>query len=306
MCERCILWGAEIQFLLHFFGENGQRCFRRAPNGSKERGIAKLHKMNDDGIRDTTYYKTALFQDICSSSSVHSHPNISEREVDHPFCNKPACLELEEFQKLKVEAQDDMSSSTLVRLDALITSVVDGFGTFVEKCESQRSFISCESAAHNGTLCDSRVEDAANCETHAVVEKSTLKSKKGERIPVESRKRYRQLLPIAVENVLCESLLCLKNALDDDADKWDADREEDPGANGECVPDNSCRKHTIAFKYSGTGHVYIALKARSIRKLVCEWIGHVLDCYILHSRGFGKAVSAFRSSDPLDVFNNSN
>lgn len=45
----------------------------------------KLHKVNKDGIKDTAYYRTALFQDMCSSSSVHSHPNISERREDHLF-----------------------------------------------------------------------------------------------------------------------------------------------------------------------------------------------------------------------------
>lgn len=79
----------------------------------------KLHKVDVDGTRATTYYHTALSRDMCSSSSAHSNPNISEREVDHIFCDESACIALEELQKFEVEAQDDMSCLTLPFLDCV-------------------------------------------------------------------------------------------------------------------------------------------------------------------------------------------
>lgn len=78
-----------------------------------------------------------------------------------------------------------------------------------------------------------------------------------------------------------------------------------PGANGEDVHDNFRRKHTTAFEYPGTDHVYISPKASSFWEPVCEWIYHVPNCYILHCGGLEKEVSAFRSSDPLDVISDS-
>lgn len=222
------------------------------------------------------------------------------------FCVVNLLVQLQKgFKSFKVEAQDDVSCLMLARLDALIASMVDGFADFVEECRSQRTCISCKRAWHSAALCNSGVEDVTNCEKHAVVQNSTPKSKKGGRIPVESRKSYKRLLPIAVDNVLCESLMCLGNALDDESVQRDAQVEVVPGANGEDVPDKSRRKHTISFKYSETDHVCIVLKASSFYELVFEWIGNVPDYYVLHFRGFVKAISAFRSSKPLDVINDS-
>lgn len=98
--------------------------------GAMKEEYRKLHKVDEHGIRGTTYYRTALFQDICSSSAAHNCPNISKRGVDFFFSNEPARLALEEFQKVKVEAQDDMSCLTLAHLDALINSMIDSFETF--------------------------------------------------------------------------------------------------------------------------------------------------------------------------------
>lgn len=92
-----------------------------------------------------------------------------------------------------------------------------GFGTFVEECESERSCISSHSTVHSATCSNSGAIDATNCETHAVVEESTPKTKKGVRTLVQSKERYKRLL-LKAENILCESLMRLRNALDDDAD----------------------------------------------------------------------------------------
>lgn len=108
--------------------------------------------------------------------------------------------------------------------------------------------MSFESAGHSATLCNSRVEEAASYETHAVVEKPTPKSLKVGKISAESREKYNLFLPAVVVNVLCKSLMCLRNAQDDDADQRDAKVEVVPVANGKCILDNSHRKHSDEFK----------------------------------------------------------
>lgn len=154
-----------------------------------------------------------------------------------------------------MQGQDDVFCWIVARLDALNTSVADCFGTFVKECKNQKSCQSRKSVRHRATLCNLEVENAANCETHAKVEKHAPKSKKSGRIPVKSRKKYKRLLSIAVENVLYESLMCLRNALDDDADRWDAEVKVVLCAYGKDVFDNSCKKHTIAFKNLKAGPI---------------------------------------------------
>lgn len=148
----------------------------------------KLHKVDEDGNRGTAYYRAALFRGLCSSSSAPSHTNISEKGVDHLCCNKSSSLALEEIPKLNAEAPNVMFCLTLVCFDALFTSMMEGFGTFVDECKSQRSCILLESAEHSATLCNSAVEDVASCETRAIVEKPISKLKKGGRVPVVRRK----------------------------------------------------------------------------------------------------------------------
>lgn len=205
-----------IQAPPYFFGERGRRCLQKHQMEAMKETYPKLDKLAEDGIRASTHYRSTILQDICFPSSANSHSNISEREVSHLLCDEPARLALDEFQKSKVAAQYDTFCLTLICLHALITSKVSGFETFVKTSKIQRFFISPKRVEHSATPFNLVVEDAANYEKHAVVQKTTTKSKKSERVPFEIRKRYKRFLSKEVENILCESSRCLKNALDDD------------------------------------------------------------------------------------------
>lgn len=98
-----------------------------------------LHKVGKDGIRDNTYYRTALSHNMRPPSSAQCHPKRLERRLGHFFTKKPARLALGEFQQFMMEARNGMFCLTLGRPNALSTSMVDSFGTFVEEWGGQRS-----------------------------------------------------------------------------------------------------------------------------------------------------------------------
>lgn len=64
--ERCLFWRTGIQVPSYFFEKMSRRCFQKTSNENNEKDLSKLHKVNDDENKDTAYYRTTLFQNLCS------------------------------------------------------------------------------------------------------------------------------------------------------------------------------------------------------------------------------------------------
>lgn len=64
--------------------------------------------------------------------------------------------------------------------------------------------------------------------------------------------------------------------------------------------DNHSRQHTLSIRYPANGRFYISYTNHSLADFICDWIGVVNDCYILHamlskSHFFHLTVHKFRS-----------
>lgn len=81
-----------------------------------------------DGTSDTSFWRIASFSQVCSSSSL---ANLLELRyvygLDELFLNEPARLACQTFRKFKEEKDAETTFLSIMRLDAIITDVIDSF-----------------------------------------------------------------------------------------------------------------------------------------------------------------------------------
>lgn len=62
----------------------------------------------------------------------------------------------------------------------------------------------------------------------------------------------------------------------------------------------------IGFKISGNDYYYIALTVNLFKDIICDWLGDVLDCYVLFSQSLHEHFKHFEISSSLEVLYKSN
>lgn len=233
-----------------------------------EEAHKRLLRKDWNGRSQTDWWRTALFEDICSSVT----EPVTNREVtgeDILFRNEPARRAFEAFRGRILEPDDDASIMTLIRVDAWITAVIEDL---------------------------SRKKSVSDLGKRGGMETLVL------------RERYKTLLVESAENLLqccCRSLM---NSVKESTDSRSRLRMEfTVGKHKEMERRlrNNVRLHTIAFQYPGNNHFYIAVRHETFTSLICSWYGKVQDCYILFSRGRGHPMQKFEVNYEFDALHDS-
>lgn len=247
---------------------------------------ARLYKEHTDGTRDTSYWRRASFEDICHVDVLYKPPISNASGVDNIFGNEPSRRAYIFFRKHAIVAMSETSCMTIIRLDAVMTGIIDSFkGSVI--CELETPAANCNNDAH--------LRDGSNVPT------TLRRQRKGGRLPLDSVRRLNGLLPTAAAQFLREAHDLFWNQISGDI--HDIDRELNVKRDGseQTRLNNKNRQHTIAFRYPSNGHYYIALSQFAFSEVVCDWIGKVSDCYILHSQTLELEFKVFEDSDVFDL-----
>lgn len=65
---------------------------------------------------------------------------------------------------------------------------------------------------------------------------------------------------------------------------------------------NPNREHTVCFEMPDIAHYYIGLTVHDFSDFICDDIGNVFDCYVLHSQPLEGPFVPFNLFNPLEVF----
>lgn len=240
--------------------------------------------------RDTSYWRMASFEDICMESSVHRClPLRKVKGVDKLFKNEAARRAYEAFRKFRVDPDEETSVLSVIRLDAIMTTIIDGF-----KSDSSRSPI-LSPIFHSPT--DEHTPSDTSLGSNEA--QDNRKGGKGGRVPVESMRKFRALMPKAAALFIQQVHELFYKSLS--FDRYQHEKEFSVGCDGTETERlrNSERLYTVAFRYPANRHLYIALTQYAFAEHVCSWIGNVTDCFLLHSNSLNAPFSIFKESDVL-------
>lgn len=90
--------------------------------------------------------------------------------------------------------------------------------------------------------------------------------------PQESVDGFKALLPLAALQFINHELSFFVEAFQGDESANRQELEFGEGDDEATCLNSKERLHTIAFKYLGNGHIYIALNSQAIYKFVCSWV----------------------------------
>lgn len=255
-------------------------------NEEERDAYTKLYRLKSDGTRDTSFWRTAPLEQICSEKVMSPPMELADvGGEDVLFGNEPARAAYRAFRKFPISASDESSIMTIVRLDALITSVID---TFASAPNTPLSVSNPDSNAEPGI-------------SPSPSNKRAWSGLKGGTIPLDVVRRFKSLLPIAVSQVHCEILQRMKSVIDDLGVAQDIELGVRLGDNVEERLSNIEREFTIAFRYPLNGRYYISLRQDAFRNHVCCWIGSINDCYLLQSSSLDIPFKEFSGQETLGV-----
>lgn len=239
--------------------------------------------------RDTSFWRLAKFEDICTISARTSPVTLRSVDgVDHLFNNEPARRAYSAFRKFKVDADEETSALSIIRLDAIMTSIVDRFKP-QDHTSGRRDSAVGNRSSRTG---EHRSEGEVDGEVH--------QQAKGGRVPLESVRRFRSLLPTAASQFLQRAHALFTRALA--RDQYTLQTELSVRESGTDLErlNNKNRMYTIAFRYPVNRHYFIALTQHTFADCICKWVGVVTDCVLLHSRSLDGEFHLFQTSDVLD------
>ncbi len=286
----------------------------------------KLYKTLEDGTRDTTFWRMANFSEICSNDV----QELELRDVegtDELFFNEPARLAYSAFQKFDLGCDADASISTLIRVDAFMTSIIDSFKSSSEALQNSKPQNSVdnteddEGEINNVNQKDGRdksidskenksANDSGKLSQNSAVKysettRAARKKNKGGTVPMEATKRLRSLLPIAAAQLLNQALNIFKHKLSSNHRKLKFELSIGIENLVTAKLRNSRRSFTVAFKHPQNSKIYIALNSNAFSDLICCWIGRITDCYILQADSFNREFKSFSHSNPYEIFHES-
>ena len=230
----------------------------------------KLYKVRCNGDRDTTFWRTSKFSEICSNTCNKDY-NLSDDGVDVLFQNQSARIAFRAFRKTKIQENGDATIMSIIRMDTLMTSIVDSFKYAADGYDAIKF------------------------------------NSKGGTIPSDSRRSLKQLLPVAASNVLNDAMETVKNVMETEKNNTIEELKVGSPELGSEVNrlQNNYRQYTLAFKHPTNNRYYISIDANTFSKCICSWYGLVSDCYILQSESLDKQFKPFQSEHPIDVLNES-
>lgn len=263
--------------------DNGNSATR---DNEEREAYSRLHRLRPDGTRDTSFWRMASFAEICSET-LNSVPSELEHanDVDVLFGNKAARLTYRQFRKYPIDGGDETSVLSIIRLDALMTSVIDNFAS--------RTYTPCTT--------DITHDLSADCADDIETNKKCWRGVKGGTIPLDVIRRFRSLLPLASSQFHCTVLDTIKDVLSKEGFPADLELgvQHDGSLNSRLY--NCKREFTLAFRYPPNGRYYIAVTQDAFSRYVCSWVGSVNDCYILQSPSLDANFTPFDGQASLDM-----
>lgn len=238
---------------------------------------SRLHRLNSDGTRDTSFWRMGVFEEICCPASSQAPMELSETGgPDVLFRNEPARLTYKQFRKYPISDGDECSIMSIVRLDALMTSVIDTLEETSNPCPPA-------SERPSGTEFASKPTNTINAK----------RGVKGGVIPLDVIRRFRSLLPLAASQLHSFILNEIKDVADESgiAPEWEFKVKLHGSVDARLANDK--RQFTIAFRYPPNGRYYIALTQTAFRSYICGWVGSVNDCIILQSASLETSFMMF-------------
>lgn len=266
-------------------GQEVNKVLEDARCRERKEAHAKMWKENSSGLRDTSWWRRATFSDICRSGCDSGWSGETERPgTDELFRNDVARRAFQKFLKYGGTSSSETSISSLIRFDAIMTDAIDSLANNIDAMQTIQ-------VCHTGT--DTVPPDV-------VINRPTIPSRGGT-VPQESLRKLKLLLPLAARNLLC---FCYKIFRKRCPECSESECVETGVAQGVTIEErlkNNSRVHTICFKMPDTGQYYIALTLYAFKEFLCEWMGNVNDCYILHSRSLNDPFVPFQSEYPLET-----
>lgn len=91
-----------------------------------EDAYAKLHAVDANGEKDTSWWRRAPIEDICANHVKHAvRRNVAVKGVDRLFSHEEGRMTFLRFNRYDIDEMDEVSLCSLIRLDAIITDAVD-------------------------------------------------------------------------------------------------------------------------------------------------------------------------------------
>lgn len=172
----------------------------------------------------------------------------------------------------------------LYRFDAVIADAFDNFRMVVDETKA-RDIKNRETVAVRDIDTGRAEENASHC-------------LKGGTLPQERPRRIKALLSIAATSRLDS---CYK-ILREEVPRQNADLKTELSVEFTGTKENRLnnvnREHTIAFRMRNNEHYYIGLTwIHAFSGNICDWMGLVNNCYILHSKHHESPFMRFQAQD---------
>lgn len=244
----------------------------------------KLYGLNKNGSRDTSKWRLSNYNSICAHHMKSTISGLAPVPTDRLFKNEIDKNAFKKFVKFGCVPSAEISISALTRFDTIITDAVDAL---------------MQSADVGGEV----VETNEPNEIHlpAGIQGYQKRINRGGTAPQESLKRLKVMLPIAAANLMSECFEIIQQHCNLSQEKFNLEFSASSGKSVEKKMNNEDREFTICFQMPDNGHYYIALTVHAFSDYICEWIGRVHDCYILHSSSLDMPFQKFKNTNPFPV-----
>lgn len=260
---------------------------------------------NHSGQRDLSFWRTAdVFELCCKGYLSDASAKPIKSQIDKLFKNNPARQAYLVFRKYEVCETIETSVLSIARLDAIIASIVDGLA---DQC-AQAAVSDCNEMEHF----QGRIGNSENATPTTATKRNQAFRRRGGRKPLDSVQRFQSHLPMAVSQLMsycCDEYRfeCAERGLSQDELRI-ISRGPKSGVAGlrhKTTLDNHSRQHTLSFRYPANGHYYVSLTNQSFADFICDWIGVVNDCYILHANALEKPLLPFDHAQVQEFINES-
>lgn len=239
----------------------------------------KLSKELPRGVRDTSWRR----QDPSASYVVENVTKVPKVEClisrkTTFFENKVFRAAFRKFINYGGRPTVQVCISTLLQLDAVMKNPIDCLAEFVTSSKKAN-----KNAAQRADLQSSDVLLSRTSRDWAV--------------PQEIVRKLKLMLPIAHPNLLT---FCSRGFREVGSDASEIPLSE---VATKCVRsteermNSSHREHTVCFKMPDFGHYDVHKTAHASNDFICDWIGNVFDCSILHSEHLKGLFTLFHSTD---------
>ena len=236
----------------------------------------KIYRVHESGETDTAFWRTASYEEIRADKNLIAENSPHSNNADVLFRNEPARKAYAAYRKYAICEAEETSVLTIARMDAFINSIIASFSG--NKESGQRS----------------NNQDDIN----SMPRRS---SRKGGKIPLESIRRFKSLLPIACTQLHREVYNKLTNIFQGSGNLLESECRCYPGKTEVERLGNNRRQLTKAFKYPRNGHYYIAIRNDCFAKYVCRWIGFVHDCFLLETSQLNVDFKLVGPDDNLNI-----